>query len=93
MSPLLFGDPHEQEIDIMCGMGSVDRFPPGAFLTKTGPQIGLNGSFIVRRDLQLETRVTAARFEEGSNSWTVTKDRGEHVSARGQGNDAPRSET
>jgi cyclohexanone monooxygenase len=38
--------------------------------------------FDLRSDIQLETRVTAARFDEGSNRWTVTTDRGETVSAR-----------
>jgi cyclohexanone monooxygenase len=38
--------------------------------------------FELRRDIQLETRVTAARFDERSNRWTIETDRGETVSAR-----------
>jgi cation diffusion facilitator CzcD-associated flavoprotein CzcO len=38
--------------------------------------------FDLRRDIQLETRVTAARFDEAANRWTVTTDRGETVTAR-----------
>jgi cyclohexanone monooxygenase len=36
----------------------------------------------LRRDVQLETRVTSAAFDEGSNRWTVKTDRGEEISAR-----------
>ena len=38
--------------------------------------------FDLRRDLQFETRVTAARFDEATSRWTVTNDRGEVVTAR-----------
>ncbi|WP_397399338.1 flavin-containing monooxygenase [Phenylobacterium sp.] len=38
--------------------------------------------FDLRPDIQLETRVTTAHFDEGSNRWTVTTDRGERISAR-----------
>jgi cyclohexanone monooxygenase len=38
--------------------------------------------FDLRRDIQLETRVTAAAFDEEKGSWTVTTDRGEQWSAR-----------
>jgi cyclohexanone monooxygenase len=38
--------------------------------------------FDLRRDIQLETRVTAARYDESSRRWTVATDRGESVGAR-----------
>ncbi len=38
--------------------------------------------FDLRPDIQLETRVTAAHFDESSNRWTMTTDQGETVSAR-----------
>ena len=38
--------------------------------------------FDLRRDIQLETRVTAAVFDEATNRWTVETDRGDRVSAR-----------
>jgi cation diffusion facilitator CzcD-associated flavoprotein CzcO len=38
--------------------------------------------FDLRPDIQLETRVTTARFDEGANRWTITTDRGETVTAR-----------
>lgn len=38
--------------------------------------------FDLRPDIQLDTRVTSARFDEASNRWTVTTDRGETVTAR-----------
>ncbi len=38
--------------------------------------------FDLRRDIQLDTRVTAAVFDEAAHRWTVTTDRGETVSAR-----------
>jgi cyclohexanone monooxygenase len=38
--------------------------------------------FDLRRDIQLETRVTAARFDEQANRWTVETDAGEAISAR-----------
>src|SRR4051812_35393179 len=38
--------------------------------------------FDLRRDVQLETRVTAAYFDETANRWTITTDRGDHLSAR-----------
>jgi cyclohexanone monooxygenase len=38
--------------------------------------------FDLRRDMQFDTRVTAARFDESSNRWTVETDRGERLSAR-----------
>jgi cyclohexanone monooxygenase len=38
--------------------------------------------FDLRPDIQLETRVTAAHFDEAANRWSVTTDRGETVSAR-----------
>jgi cation diffusion facilitator CzcD-associated flavoprotein CzcO len=38
--------------------------------------------FDLRRDIQLETRVTRAVFDEGTNRWTVETDRGDRVSAR-----------
>ena len=36
----------------------------------------------LRRDIEFETRVTAATFDEASASWTVTTDRGEEYRAR-----------
>ena len=38
--------------------------------------------FDLRRDIQLDTRVTAAIFDEETARWMVTTDRGERVSAR-----------
>ncbi|MBI1405665.1 MAG: NAD(P)-binding protein [Caulobacter sp.] len=38
--------------------------------------------FDLRRDIQFDTRVTAAHFDEASSTWTVATDRGETVSAR-----------
>ena len=38
--------------------------------------------FDLRRDIQLETRVTAARFDEAANRWHIETDRGDRVSAR-----------
>jgi cyclohexanone monooxygenase len=38
--------------------------------------------FDLRRDIQLETRVTSAHFDEAAQRWTVTTDRGETLSAR-----------
>jgi cyclohexanone monooxygenase len=38
--------------------------------------------FDLRGDIQLETRVTAAVYDEASRRWTVTTDRGDTVSAR-----------
>ena len=38
--------------------------------------------FDLRRDIQLETRVTTAVFDETRNRWEVRTDRGDHVSAR-----------
>ena len=38
--------------------------------------------FDLRRDIQLETRVTSAVFDDATNRWTVETDRGDRVSAR-----------
>jgi len=38
--------------------------------------------FDLRRDIQFETRVTSAVFDEAGSLWTVSTDRGETVSAR-----------
>ena len=38
--------------------------------------------FDLRRDIQLETRVTSAVFDERTHRWTVETDRGDRVSAR-----------
>src|SRR4026209_329009 len=38
--------------------------------------------FDLRRDIQLETRVTPAVFDETRNRWEVRTDRGDRVSAR-----------
>ena len=38
--------------------------------------------FDLRRDIQLETRVTAAVFDEATNRWAIETDRGDPVSAR-----------
>jgi len=38
--------------------------------------------FDLRRDIQLETRVTAATWDEGQQRWNVTTDRGDQLSAR-----------
>ncbi len=37
--------------------------------------------FDLRRDIQFETRVTAATFDEATNRWTIQTDRGDRVSA------------
>src|SRR5215212_8433245 len=37
--------------------------------------------FDLRRDIQLDTRVSAARFDEAANRWQIETDRGDHVSA------------
>jgi cyclohexanone monooxygenase len=38
--------------------------------------------FDLRRDVQLDTRVTSAVFDEATSRWTVETDRGDRVSAR-----------
>ena len=38
--------------------------------------------FDLRRDIQLETRVTAALFNEATNRWAIQTDRGDRVSAQ-----------
>jgi cyclohexanone monooxygenase len=38
--------------------------------------------FDLRRDIQFETRVTRAVFDEAANRWTIETDRGDRVSAR-----------
>jgi cyclohexanone monooxygenase len=38
--------------------------------------------FDLRRDVQLETRVTAAVFDEAASRWTVSTDKGDRVSAK-----------
>jgi len=38
--------------------------------------------FDLRRDIQVGTRVTAARFDESARLWTVTTDRGDRVTTR-----------
>ena len=38
--------------------------------------------FDLRPDIQLETRVTSAHFDEASNRWAVTTDRGQTITAR-----------
>ena len=38
--------------------------------------------FDLRRDIQFETRVTEAVFDEAANLWTLTTDRGERLTAR-----------
>ncbi|HMO95218.1 MAG TPA: NAD(P)/FAD-dependent oxidoreductase [Tepidiformaceae bacterium] len=38
--------------------------------------------FDLRRDIQLETRVTAAHFNESTNRWDITTDKGDHFAAR-----------
>jgi len=38
--------------------------------------------FDLRGDIQLETRVTAARFDEAANRWAVATDKGETITAR-----------
>jgi len=38
--------------------------------------------FDLRRDIQLETRVQAATFDESSNKWTIRTDRGDPVQAK-----------
>ena len=38
--------------------------------------------FDLRRDIQFETRVTAAHFDEAVDRWTIRTDRADHLSAR-----------
>ncbi|MGO9945630.1 MAG: flavin-containing monooxygenase [Steroidobacteraceae bacterium] len=38
--------------------------------------------FDLRRNIQFETRVTAATFDEAANGWNIRTDRGERVSAK-----------
>ena len=38
--------------------------------------------FDLRRDIQLDTRVTAAHFDEAANRWHIKTDRGDRVAAR-----------
>jgi cation diffusion facilitator CzcD-associated flavoprotein CzcO len=38
--------------------------------------------FDLKRDIQFETRVSAAIFDEATNRWTVSTDRGDRVTAR-----------
>jgi cyclohexanone monooxygenase len=38
--------------------------------------------FDLRRDIQLDTQVTAAWFDEAANRWHIETNRGDHVSAR-----------
>ncbi|HZK99555.1 MAG TPA: NAD(P)/FAD-dependent oxidoreductase [Caulobacteraceae bacterium] len=38
--------------------------------------------FDLRRDIQLETRVTAATYDEAAERWTIATDKGDEVSAR-----------
>ncbi len=38
--------------------------------------------FDLRRDIQLDTRVTAATFDEGTGAWTVETDAGDRVTTR-----------
>jgi cyclohexanone monooxygenase len=38
--------------------------------------------FDLRRDIQLNTRVTAAKFDDSTNRWTVTTDRGDRMTAQ-----------
>src|SRR6187551_1218867 len=38
--------------------------------------------FDLRRDIQFETRVTSAIFDEATNRWVIGTDRGDRVSAR-----------
>ena len=38
--------------------------------------------FDLRRDIQFETRVTAATFDEAAHRWTIRTDRGDRVSAQ-----------
>ena len=47
-----------------------------AYLNHVADRFGLRG------DIQLETRVTAATFDEARSHWSVTTDRGERVCAR-----------
>ena len=38
--------------------------------------------FALRDDIQLETRVTAATFDEAANRWSILTSRGERISAK-----------
>src|ERR1041385_1432612 len=38
--------------------------------------------FVLRRDFQLETRVTAAHYDEAAKRWRVTTDKGETLTCR-----------
>jgi cyclohexanone monooxygenase len=38
--------------------------------------------FDLRRDIELDTRITAAAYDEASARWTISTDRGEHLRAK-----------
>ena len=57
-----------------------ERYAPQAELLDYANHVA--DRYDLRRDIQLETRVNAAHFDEATNRWTVTTDRGDTVSAR-----------
>ena len=57
-----------------------ERYAPQAELLDYANHVA--DRYDLRRDIQLNTRVNAAHFDEAANRWTVTTDRGDTVSAR-----------
>ncbi len=57
-----------------------ERYAPQAELLDYANHVA--DRYDLRRDIQLDTRVNAAHFDETANRWTVTTDRGDTVSAR-----------
>jgi cation diffusion facilitator CzcD-associated flavoprotein CzcO len=57
-----------------------ERYPPQPELERYCNHVA--DRFGLREDIQFETRVTAAHFDESTRLWTVSTDRGETVTAR-----------
>ncbi len=57
-----------------------ERYAPQAEILRYANHVA--DRFDLRRDIQLETTVTAAIYDEAGGRWTVTTDRGDVVSAR-----------
>ena len=57
-----------------------ERYAPQAELLTYAEHIA--DRFDLRRDIQLNTRVTAAQFDEARNRWGVTTDTGERISTK-----------
>ncbi|MCW3008062.1 MAG: cyclohexanone monooxygenase [Solirubrobacterales bacterium] len=57
-----------------------ERFPSQAELRRYLDHVA--DRFDLRRDIQLQTRVTAAHYDEAAGRWTVQTERGDRVSAQ-----------